>query len=758
MRITISQERFKEEKKMKTMKRNVLLVVALATFALSSSALVINAIPNASAEETAATTTNTVGAINDTLTDADYYFKGYSLEWDNGTKYGDANSGLTAIRFKMYVTEAMYNYVAENAKTVTTGTLIYPAKYVGGQVANLTVNSTYGSGEDLAKPIDLDTTAAWGALEEKETIGGVAYAYESVTFLNQIPQEYYTAPIAVRGYVKVGETYYYTDATNETARSLTEIAKIEYDALESKLADYEEAYKDALMKFKFQLDENEVEYVYYGDTLENMPEEKVGSVELYTNAKGTAIWKETNVFKGNTKLVTESVDAKQYYAKPAAGEEDVATFNVEGATDGETTATVNGQTLSAVVADGKVTVNGLGALELTAGKAYLMQVGGAKLGFTPVTAINDYVPYAKDDTLWFPQLGENTVSAITTLTGENKNVDGAIDGVTENKLANTTTDVSIAVAQEGDSLLVTASDNSVYKISTKIYARVLYNDTDAADFFFGSTGLAHKGCLNAVALATNVNAGDGVAYTAGQFTGLFDGCGYSVSWNANMTTNKSGLFGYMVRGIVKNVALFPTFGEVSGSNVSYPIICHYGVATTTVQNVFIKASMASPNNMYTLTSVYFQTTQINTEDVVCVYNGETGLQRAYLNGPFVECRTGDTSMLTNTDGVFTVNTAYATTVTKVEGQDSQFVYDNKTTKNVHVITPAKTTPKLGRVEDETNTIFMIGENQAYTTTELVKQVGVNCYAYGDATIATQVGSWKINLGSEITDITATFVR
>ncbi|MBQ8374093.1 MAG: InlB B-repeat-containing protein, partial [Clostridia bacterium] len=159
------------------------------------------------------------------------------------------NSG---IKFHVLMTADKYEETIENS--AVTGTLMLPKYLLGNNT--LTVSS--GSVSNTV------TTDDW----KERTVNGTTYM-ESVVFLYNIPASNYGSEIAVRAYIKTGDSYEYTE---QKAISMSQVALTEYNNASSKYYQNSglKTYLDKTVTYHIG---NTVttETVTYGETLKNVP-------------------------------------------------------------------------------------------------------------------------------------------------------------------------------------------------------------------------------------------------------------------------------------------------------------------------------------------------------------------------------------------------------------------------------------------------------------------------------------------------------
>lgn len=551
------------------------------------------------------------------FTNEDYQFSGYSLGYEkNGAV--NSNSAGSSFRFKMQISERMQNYISETAG-VTTGTLIYPAYYLNG--AELTADFTAGENNDIV-PLNLDTTSSWTQAEGADS-------YQSVAYLKEIPAKFYGAKIAVRGYLKAGDKYYYTQPT--PARSFSWVVNEEYSDEESVFTAQEKReIKELFCKFPITVD-GVTQIKYYGDTVET-PEAsgEPHRIFLYYEQDGKAFTPGISKLIGRANLTSVYANIENFYSR----EEGKATFDAEGIPAGITTAKLNGDTVSCTTQAGKISVQNL---DLEMGGNYLLvaqdNAGNVyRVAFKYVAKINDNVPYAANDELVY-DLGGRDIAYIDDLNGVEIITDGGrvLTGISANN--------SKEVAEK--EALITDTAGDVHKITLRVFSKVLYSDEDARAFFVGDRVKAaldeeeryfslpgfKKYRAASIGLANDVNLGnipeshgayqlstlaeaqsyvknntsslergyveakdDGgnvagyiTYYVNGSgikvpsyitFSGFFDGCGHAVSWTVDGGDGSHGrgsLFGYYMNGTLQNAELDVTYKNVTQSTTCFII-------------------------------------------------------------------------------------------------------------------------------------------------------------------------------------------
>ena len=205
-----------------------------------------------------------------------FFVDGYSVRLPSS----ETDEHGYGVRFYVRMSKELYEALPAQ---VATGTLFLPKSLIGEDNALTIEDSTAW---------DCPTTDEWYAV----TDNGVAYM-ESVVYCYDIPKENHGSDIAVVGYVKDGENYYYS-ATTE-ARSMSWVAKNEYNNENSKLSATQKAeLKAQYLDCKVTLDGEEYATVAYGEKIP-APDTVSDSSPYYSyntvytgayNATGTAKW------------------------------------------------------------------------------------------------------------------------------------------------------------------------------------------------------------------------------------------------------------------------------------------------------------------------------------------------------------------------------------------------------------------------------------------------------------------------------------
>lgn len=140
------------------------------------------------------------------LTNDNFYFGGASIRWKKSTD----NTG-DGIRFIMLMEKSLYEALMAYGD-VSFGTVLLPEDLLPEGQA-LTVDTA------LAKVTD--TTEIWTEID----VDGKAYM-SSIVYLWGIPEQSYSRGIFARGYIAIGEKYFYT--AESEARSITYVAQKAY--------------------------------------------------------------------------------------------------------------------------------------------------------------------------------------------------------------------------------------------------------------------------------------------------------------------------------------------------------------------------------------------------------------------------------------------------------------------------------------------------------------------------------------------------
>ncbi len=739
------------------MKNKKIISLLTSTFAVCLTAAAISAAPVTASAATSAPTVNEITGKE--FNANDYSFAGYSIDWQNAS-YEDSTSGATKLRFKMQLSQDLYTYVT-TTDNVTTGTLIYPAYYLDGDVSALTVDSKVGE----AEPIDIETTGYWDETDRT-----------SVVYLNEIPRKYFSSAIAVRGYICVNGTYYYSDAEGEVARSVAYVAMEDY----ADNVSYKEEMKNALAQFKYQLDDGTVESKCYGDKV-TAPADAFDSISLYTNATGTAIWDcENNVITGDTKLLTKTVDTKNYYAKSGTTVE----IPVDDSVATVTTATVGTQTVSASYADGKLTLSGTGLQSLESGEKYLVTFTDSAskthyAGLTCVEGIKDGLYYEGEALSDAVAL---TPTTATTLTGEEITVtNGALVGVkNETKV------------MEEESYLVTTAEGT-YLVNLDVYGYVIRDNVDAYHFFFGTpveqTGgyydvSAKEGrlCANMadkiVAMANDVTLKKGTE--AGEYSNrakpstsltldgtdyVFDGLGHTITCTSS---EENFLFGSEVGRLdtIKNVQI-----KTSSSGA---FLGRQQTLSLSLENVCISFEQLN-NGTNAALFISSSLSLLQMKDVFIYNSRNNGIGSAKSNAYENLINTSGATtygFAQDTENGETATAALDRLGTVIDGHcENVYYYANCAKASNLVGLPVFATATIG-----SEVCVYVGKNQpasaaaiteaGYTYTANnktpTKYVQLNnvsvwsSYVQGKDSGVTSVGNWKINYGTKITEVTVTW--
>ncbi len=514
------------------------------------------------------------------FTTEDLRFEGYSIRFDGNTVFGADDSGETALRFKTSISSALYSYLTstEGAKT---GTLIYPAYYLEDRdTQNLTVATQNGE----VAPFNVDTTTSWKYIEGEDV-------YQSVAYLKEIPAKSYGFDVAARGYVQVGDNYYYTEGT--PARSLAYVADKEYGYEDSVFtADQKGALRDALLKFPVTVDGVKTEK-YYGEKIAP-PTERTGYLFAGYRIEGRKeIWSpdETTVY-GKATLTSVFVPTRNYYSL----QEGALTIEIDGLPAGLTKAEVNGQEVACTSAKGKLYLKELTSLK--AGDKYLVKLvdGEGKSYFGGFTAVTADLPYSFEDYLDFDfsDGGAEThrVASVKDDYGNDiAHIGACLEGIPANE------------SSKPQSMLVYITDDhgDEYTFHLSIYTDVIYNNEDADAFFLGSISgtnvfwedaLVDQDLTGCYALASDVTLSLPLKHTrtTGGLAGLFDGRGHTVSWTTDAqvgdTKASPALFGYNFRGVIQNAAF--DFTLTGNWNSGLCVLADYASAKqVTLENVYI---------------------------------------------------------------------------------------------------------------------------------------------------------------------------
>ncbi len=694
--------------------------------------------------------TPTIADVGQGFDGEDYSFQGYSFRFDEEGAV-NSNSVNSALRFKMKISAEMKSYL-DGTSGAKTGTLIYPAYYLNGDESALTVESKAGDNGEIV-PINLDTTAAWQEVE-----GG----YESVTYLKEIPAAYYNSKIAVRGYLEIGGTYYYTSAPE--ARSLSYVVNQEKSAANF-TAEEKAKFTELFLKFPITVDGVQ-QTVYYGDTLE-APEARTNEIFLHY-AQGDKIFtagESKLVGRGELTSVWAKVD--NYYS----AEEKTATFAVEGLPADITSAKLNGETIDCTTTEGMLTVSNLQGLAM--GQNSLLTVTDSEnetyyVAFKNVAKINDNVPYSAGDELAY-DLGDRAIDYVENQNGEEILTDGGL--VLTGIAANNT-----ATVQETP-VLITDSAGDVHKLTLRVFTKVLYTDQDAIDYFIGTEANNYTDAwlrsgmnTNCYALGADLTLGTiplnnrfyNAAGSAVRFSGLFDGAGHTLDWTVDgsqtqeQDQNSGSLFGYYVYGVLQNVAFNVNFKNLV-SKKTYPIIAAYFYGNSTPhENVFIKANFdESVENLDNGTIVRLGGMNGNYKlalknfTYVCTY-GKTGsgISRTLLS---------QRNKIFNSDGTALGDNGNIA----VEGTEGNYTFKTEYANfsNVNFIIPDGVEGALGSLDGGK---YAAAGNQTLgnsgTTNFGVKYNGTALYNYSNAkTTVTKVGKWQISYGNGIEEISATYL-
>ena len=228
-----------------------------------------------------------------TYREANFTFDGYSVR----VPQGENDEHGYGVRFFIRMTQALWDKLPEGFET---GTLFLPDSLIGDD--GLTI--------DDATAQDCPTTDQWYDVTDE----GVAYK-ESVVYCYDIPEANHGSDIAVRGYVKVGDEYYYSAASD--SHSMSWAALQEYNNTASSLYK-NEALKTGYLDCTVTLDGEEYATVLYGDKITE-PTVGIGSDEeaylvgvTYSgcyNMANNAKWDfENDVVVGDVKLQTFGKD------------------------------------------------------------------------------------------------------------------------------------------------------------------------------------------------------------------------------------------------------------------------------------------------------------------------------------------------------------------------------------------------------------------------------------------------------------------
>lgn len=269
------------------------LVFALTTFGVATTGIVGN---NVSAAE-GDTQTQTEDITNDTYREANFIIGGYSVRIPNG----ENDEHGYGVRFHVQMSKELYDKLPTGA---TTGILYYPEAKLDDNNDQTVDVLTYDHVASGAQ--NHDSTDEWYDI----TVDGKPYK-ESVVYSYNIPEGSFGADIAVRGYVKVDDTYYYS-ATSE-ARSISWTARAEYEDYLAGISKLNDTHIDYLKKTYLDctvnIDGNETT-VMYGEKLEAPTYAYATTIfKGYYNQANNAKWDfENDVVLGDTYLVTHNLD------------------------------------------------------------------------------------------------------------------------------------------------------------------------------------------------------------------------------------------------------------------------------------------------------------------------------------------------------------------------------------------------------------------------------------------------------------------
>ncbi len=661
---------------MKTLTKKTGLAVLTAGAVLS---LGLGAIFAGELQTTKASAAENVSAIGA----SDYQFAGYSLKFDEAS-VNTADSGKSAFRFKMTMSDTVQAKIGTDI--TETGTLIYPNHYLGG--SELTVDSKAGTNNDIL-PIKVDTTNAWSLQE------GSTNVYENVVYLNEIPAEYYSTKIAVRGYAKSGDTYYYTTAT--TAQSFAWVVNEEYNDEDSPIAEDKTAFREAFNKFSVTIDGTATQ-MYYG---EKLTAPTTPGFVAYTSTNGEHTWDLNTEITGPVwlKTKTESVAAYDMVVPYAAGD----VLAIDGIDNADITAIKDADGNSVAFSGGVLTDIAANTKNNEVDShIYTVKVSGQD---DTVIKLNVYghVIYDTEDFVDF-FLGKPTV------------VDGKITGYT-----------AYTFATKPDHPFLPAFDDNDK------------TDEETPHVFYKT-----------VALATDIDlVTEGLAFTrsahAGIFDGLFDGLGHTIKYQTNLK-KYSGLFAYKFEGTLTNVALDIVATETGAGAPLLALYANGKDAKINIDNVAIKLSWSGQTGIADRNALFqniYDDTLITFNDFIHV---DTCADKQSAAPTVVSF-----NVKSSEDFATNASLAYTT----VDGYNK---VNNITSNNAYAIAIDALTAHTLIYASTARTYTETNKTKA-TTASALYIAGFYESGFTNAkTNVAKVGNWKITYGDAIGDTTFTYVK